>query len=261
MKNEIKIIFVDIDWTLLNHKYKPGRYDKSSIRALKRVQKKGIKVFVCTARPYHSVEQVGFFNYFKPDGIITGNGGLAIYGKDIIYGPTMDQKEFEDLCELAISLNVNLEFIRPFDAFLIAPPDEAVYKLFQTYPENIPEVKDYHNQKVIGCCLFAPKELDEVIRPKFPKDFYYYRYHDYGVDIASIPHIKGEAVKVVLDYFNIDKEHAMAIGDDDQDISMFDYVKFGVAMGNAKESVKQAATFISKDIDHHGVKFALKNFI
>ena len=41
-KDKIKIIFVDIDWTLLNHKYKPGKYDMSSIRALKRIQKKGI---------------------------------------------------------------------------------------------------------------------------------------------------------------------------------------------------------------------------
>ena len=261
MKNEIKIIFVDIDWTLLNHKYKPGRYDKSSIRALKRVQKKGIKVFICTARPYHSVEQVGFFNYFKPDGIITGNGGLIIYNNEIIYGPTMDQKEFEKLCELALSLNVNLEFIRAYDAYLIAPPNEAVYKLIETYPENIPEVMDFHNQKVISCALFAPKELDELIRPNFPKSFYYYRYHDYGVDIASYPHIKGEAVKIVLDYLKIDKEQAMAIGDDDQDISMFDYVKYGVAMGNAKENVKKSASFITKDIDHHGVRFVIKKII
>ena len=152
MKSEIKIIFVDIDWTLLNHKYKPGRYDKSSIRALKRAQKKGIKVFVCTARPYHSVEQVGFFNHFEPDGIITGNGGLALYGKDIIYGPTMDQKEFEYLCELAISLGINLEFIRTFDAYLIAPANKAVYKLFETYPENDPNRENtFDDSATLNC--------------------------------------------------------------------------------------------------------------
>ena len=261
MKSEIKIIFVDIDWTLLNHKYKPGKYDMSSIRALKRVQKKGIKVFICTARPYHSVNQIHFFDYFKPDGMILANGGLILNGDKIIYEPKMNQQEFEDLCKLAESLHVNLEFIRPFDAFLIAPEDDAVHKLFATYPENIPEVRDYHNQEVIGCTLFAPRELDEKIRPNFPKDFYYFRYHDYGVDIASIPHIKGDSVKIVLDYLNIDKEYAMAIGDDDQDISMFNEVKHGIAMGNAKENVKQAASFITKDIDHHGVRFALRKII
>ena len=261
MKNNIQIIFVDIDWTLLNHKWRPGKYDKSSIRALKRVQKKGVKVFLCTARPYHSVEQIGLFKLFQPDGMILANGGLILNGKEIIHKPTMNQKEFESLCDLAISLNVNLEFIRPFDAYLIAPPTKEVNYLFQTYPEAIPPVMDYHNQEVIGCTLFAPKELDEKIRPNFPKDFYYFRYHDYGVDIASIPHIKGDAIKIALEKLNISKENAMAIGDDEADISMFEQVKFGVAMGNAKDKVKERATIITKDIDHHGVRYILKKLI
>ena len=261
MKSDIKIIFVDIDWTIFDHSKKPSKFDKASIKALQKVQAKGIKVFLCTARPYHSLNQIHLLDLFTPDGMILANGGLIIDKEQIIYQSDMDKKEFEDLCELMLSYNVNVEGVRPYDCFIISKKDKAIEYLFETYPEDIPPVEDFHNQNVIGCTLFAYKDLDEEIRPKLPKDFYYFRYHDYGVDVASIPHIKGEAIDFVLKYLNIDKEKAMSIGDDLADISMFESTKYSVAMGNAKEEVKLAATYITDTVTHHGVKKILKKLI
>ena len=49
-----------------------------------------------------------------------------------------------------------------------------------------------------------------------PKDGgYYFRYHDYGVDIATIPHIKGIGVNNVLKLLKISKRKAMAIMSDE----------------------------------------------
>ena len=259
--NDIKIIFVDIDCTLLDHSVKPSRFDKSSIRYLAKLHKKGILIFFCTARPYHSVKRIKILDLIKPDGMILANGGMIIYKDEIIYAPYMDKKEFEKLCELANKYKVNVEGIRPYDCFLINNELDAVKNLFLTYPEDIPNIEDYHNQEVIGATLFAPKELDEVIRKEFPKDFYYYRYHECGVDIASIPHIKGEGVKYVLNHLNINKDYAVAIGDDLQDIPMLNEVKYGVAMGNAKEEVKKEATHIAPHVNKHGVKKILKKIL
>ena len=258
---DIKIIFVDIDWTIFDHSKRPSRFDKGSIRELKKVQKKGVKVFLCTARPYHSVDQIKLLKLFTPDGMIVANGGLIIYQNEIMYASYMDKKEFEYFCELALSYGANVEGIRPYDCFLIKEKDKAVDELFATYPEEVPPVEDYHNQEVIGCGLFAYKDLDEFIIPKLPKDFYYFRYHDYGVDVASIPHIKGEAIKIVLDKLNISRDNAMAIGDDIADISMFEQVKYGVAMGNAKKETIEASTHITDTVTHHGVKKILKELI
>lgn len=261
MNSPIKIIFADIDWTLFDHSFSPSRFDKVSLRYLKKVQKKGVLVFFCTARPYHSVKRIHILDLFKPDGMILANGGLIIYKDEIIYRPLMDQKHFEDLCDLANKHEVNVEGIRPYDCFIINNNTKHVVELFETYPEDIPPIEDYHNQEVIGATLFAPKKLDEIIRPLMPKDFYYFRYHDYGVDIASIPHVKGESVKFVLAYLKISKENAAAIGDDLQDISMFSEVKYGIAMGNGKEEVKKEASHIAESVTHHGVKKILKKLM
>lgn len=258
---EIKIIFVDIDWTILNHNYRPGKFDKRSIRYLSRMQKKGIKVFICTARPYHSVNQIGLLSLFKPDGLILANGGLIINDDKIIYESEMPVKEFESLCELALKHKVNIEGIRPYDCFLIAPKDKAIEYLFMAYPELIPPVEDYHNQNVIGATLFASKEYDDIFQSNLPANAHYFRYHDYGVDIASEPHIKGIAINFVLDKLGYTKNEAMAIGDDFGDISMFNEVKYSVAMGNAKEEVKKEAQYITKPVWRHGVKYIVKKLV
>ncbi len=120
---------------------------------------------------------------------------------------------------------------------------------------------DYHNQEVIGATLFAYKDLDDIIIPKIPKMLYYFRYHDYGVDTAATPHIKGDTIKIVLDKLNISKERAMAIGDDLADISMFEQVKYGVAMDNGRDEVKEAATHVTASISDHGVKKIIESHV
>ena len=258
VNKNIKIIFTDIDCTIYDHSIKPSRFDKVSISYLKKLQKKGIKIFFCTARPYHSVQRIHILDLIKPDGMILANGGLILYKNQIIYGPYMNVSEFEKLCELANEYTANVEGIRPYNCFLINNNVDSVKELFETYPEDIPPVEDYHNQRVIGATLFATKEIDGKIKEIFPKDFYYFRYHDHGVDVASIPHIKGEGIKFVLDYLKINKENAVAIGDDLQDITMYPEVKYGIAMGNGRDEVKESATHIAETVTNHGVKHILK---
>jgi len=52
----------------------------------------------------------------------------------------------------------------------------------------------------------------------------------------------------------------MAIGDGGNDISMVQYAGVGVAMGNAPAKLKEAADFITNDVDHNGIVNALKEY-
>lgn len=259
--SDIKIIFVDIDWTIFDHSSFPSVYDYESIEALKEAQARGVKVFINTARPYHSVEQIKLLDIFKPDGMVLCNGGLVINNDEVLYASYVDTKDFEKICDLAVKNGLNLEGIRLFDCFIIKEIDEAGKALFTTYPEDVPPVEDYHGQRVIGICLFAPEQYDEEFLKNLPKNFFYFRYHEFGVDIAPKPHDKGDAIKIVLDKLNISKDHAMAIGDDDVDISMFNNVHYGVAMGNGKQEVIDSATHVAKHIKDHGVKGILEDLV
>ena len=52
----------------------------------------------------------------------------------------------------------------------------------------------------------------------------------------------------------------MAFGDGGNDIDMLKHVGYGVAMGNAADDVKQAADYVTTEIDNDGIAHALKHF-
>ena len=83
---------------------------------------------------------------------------------------------------------------------------------------------------------------------------------DYENQMKRIKETGYEHYDVVLDYFNINKEEAMAFGDGGNDISMLKYVGTGVAMGNAKDNVKAIADYITDSVQEDGIVSALKHF-
>ena len=253
----MKAIFVDIDWTILSH-LNGHHYDMASIKALRKAQHKGIKVFIATSRPYHSVEQIGLFNIFTPDGIIVCNGGLIIFNNKIIRELNMNSASFEKMCEIVINHGLNLQAVEAYTRFLIADNLESAHAVYSTFPETDPPIEDYRNRKVISALLFAKEEFDPILKNELPNDLMLYRFHPEGVDVVGQPHEKGDAVKFVLDYLKINKQDSVAFGDDYADISMFENVGVGVAMANAKDEVKSHADLVTKEVWKKGVKKALK---
>lgn len=53
----------------------------------------------------------------------------------------------------------------------------------------------------------------------------------------------------------------MAIGDEENDLSMIKYAGIGVAMENAVTSVKDNAQMVTKDCDHDGVAAVIEKVL
>ena len=109
MDQNIKIIFVDIDWTILSHYKGKHVFDKASIRALKKAQKRGVKVCICTARAYHSVVYTGLLKIFKPDGLIISNGGLVMIDDKIIKEINFTEKNYQKMIDVANELGLTMQ--------------------------------------------------------------------------------------------------------------------------------------------------------
>ena len=65
----------------------------------------------------------------------------------------------------------------------------------------------------------------------------------------------------MADYLGIPLEKTVAIGDNFNDLSMFDISGMSIAMGNAEEEVKKKSTFITKNQNENGVVYALRKYI
>ena len=79
--------------------------------------------------------------------------------------------------------------------------------------------------------------------------------------IANIDCNKGTAIKKLLEILNIKKEEAIAIGDDNNDLSMFEQVGYKVAVANAINIVKEKADEITLSNDDDGVAVFLEKLI
>ena len=72
---------------------------------------------------------------------------------------------------------------------------------------------------------------------------------------------KGNALLSLADYLGIPRENTFAIGDSDNDISMIESAGYGIAMGNASEGVKAAASYITANYDSLGFAKAVYEYV
>jgi Cof subfamily protein (haloacid dehalogenase superfamily) len=72
---------------------------------------------------------------------------------------------------------------------------------------------------------------------------------------------KGKGVELVADYYHLKKEEIIAIGDNENDLSMIEYAGLGVAMGNASDIVKDRADYITDTNDNDGVAKVIDKFV
>ena len=64
---------------------------------------------------------------------------------------------------------------------------------------------------------------------------------------------KGLAIKGLVDYLGIDPERTIAVGDYNNDISMFQAAKVGIAVANACPDAIAAADFVTVSNEEHAI--------
>lgn len=82
-----------------------------------------------------------------------------------------------------------------------------------------------------------------------------------NIEVMSRDVSKGNAVKLLADIYGIHREQIIAIGDNENDVSMIEYAGLGVAMGNAADCLKEAADYITADYMEDGVAQVIEKFI
>ena len=259
--SDIKIIFTDIDWTILNHGHGKHVYDMKSINALKKAQKSGVKLFISTARPFESLKLTGFFDIFKPDGMVLSNGGVIFIGDEIIYHDFMEPDLVRRICEVAKKRDIVIQFVDEYDRWISAPINETAQHYFDVYFEKLPEIRGYNGEHVSGVLLFCEADQDEeIIKEINHPELYVFRLFPYAIDIRHHLIRKNDGVQRVLDYYGYKGDDAIAFGDDTPDIPMFLLCKTSVCLENGHPDAKKAATYVTCHIDKHGVAKALKHF-
>ncbi len=123
----------------------------------------------------------------------------------------------------------------------------------------LPEIREYEGAPVYQIICYGGKESEEELAPKIP-DCKITRWSPFGIDIISKIGGKVSGIQKMLELYGISREETIAFGDGENDIEMLEFAGIGVAMGNAEPEVKEAADYITTDIDKDGILNACKHF-
>ena len=81
------------------------------------------------------------------------------------------------------------------------------------------------------------------------------------IEYISIKAGKGVALNDISKLYGIDKSEVIAVGDANNDVCMYEYAGFGVAVANASDEIKAAADYITLSNNDDGVAEVIERFI
>lgn len=265
----IKAIFIDIDGTLRDSNQK---LSQKTIDTIKKVTDKGILVILCSGRPRKYTEQVSRECFASKYIITSGGGNIYDYEQNkILYINEMNKEALIKLYEIA----------NPEDVRFIMNVGEARVANKIKHPdqeEKLEEsIEDFVYKHDVVQCTIADSNFDKIKKliPEIEKvenveiknkhkslvDTKFIDHNTIYCDIANIESNKGNAVKKLLGILNISKEDTIAIGDDNNDLSMFEQVGYRVAVDNAIDIVKEKADEITLSNDEDGVAIFLDKLL
>lgn len=260
-KMTIKAIFLDIDGTLVS--FKTHKIPQSTLDALAAVRSRGIKVFIATGRP---VLYINNLTGLEHDGMVTTTGayctdryGNVIQNKSI---PKTDLMRVVDHIERNPDDNIPIIFVSTQQMFL-SHYDASLENIANLLNIRIPEVRNIRsalNMDVLQMIAFFPIEKQKYFMEELMPECSAMRWHPAFADIIAKGVSKSAGIDALLAHEGISLKETMAFGDGGNDIDMLKHVGCGIAMGNASDAVKQAADYVTQDIDDDGVFHALKHF-
>lgn len=263
------LLAADMDFTLLSPGKDIPEGNKEAIRALK---DSSVAFTIATGRSSFLVGK--FAEDLGIDvPIMTSNGGSLF---DAATRKQFDSMDFEDT-----KIRELLRFLMTRSADATLYSDEGIFftpsstrrAFVNSYNQGLEAAKQspmididmdfLENEKLPNFNKILLISADEELVKALSSD------KDLEV-ISSAPNLfdvmkkgatKGNALLSLADYLGIPHDNTFAIGDSDNDISMIESARYGIAMGNATEGVKAAASYITANYDSLGFAKAVYEYV
>ena len=252
----IKVVFFDVDGTLLSHSQ--GVVPESARRALERLRTAGVKVVVATGRFLKELEKLPVHE-LEFDGYLTLNGVLCLdEGKEIFYENAIEGLNRESVVAMFEQKDFPVLLIEEERMYMNHVTDK-VREAQKEISSDIPRIGEWTGGTIYQAVVYATEEEEQALKERLP-GCKITRWNKNGVDVVAKTGGKVAGIRKYLERYGIKPEETMVFGDGENDMEMLKFAHIGVAMGNASEAVKKCADYVTAHIDEDGVEKALKYF-
>ena len=268
----IKLIAIDMDGTLLNGK---KHIDKVQKEAIHEAIEAGIKIVLCTGRPLYGIlpfyEELGL-SELDSEGYVILNNGCSIHKTkdwELIDQVNFTSDDIDYLYKFSEGYDINFTLVNDYYYFNIGrkPTDELITDAGFVFSDitniSLKEAKNGKHKIIKIMFLGNPnimanfqKENESILKDKYSSVLS----QPYIYEILPKGNNKGTGLKKLAKKLGIKQEEIMAIGDGNNDIEMFEYAHYSVAMENGTKPARKAAKYQTDSNENNGVAKAIRKY-
>lgn len=282
----MKLIAIDLDETLLST---DCTISQGNIDSIREAQEQGNIIAISSGRSFHDIKQI-LQNADLGCPIIAGNGAISLQHGTIIHKLTLPISVVIDMMAQLEENDSYYEIYTKNGIFIKQNGKDTLVKEIMDWQNPISGItKDWaYNEIDIQYSQYGLLSVPDFNHIDFT-DLEVYKIFvlpfdncklnrlrelfkqrgDISVTISGIEKIdmghlessKGSALKKVAQYFGVPLEDTVAIGDNLNDLSMFQTAGMSIAMGNAVDELRKRATYITKDHNDNGIAYAFREYI
>ncbi|WP_353092772.1 Cof-type HAD-IIB family hydrolase [Tissierella praeacuta] len=265
-----KLVATDMDGTLLNSSNQVSERTK---KAIENAKAKGVHVVLSTGRVLKSA-----LSYSRTldlrNPIVACNGAIIVDETgNIIYRRPIDNSLVKEIVNIARNNNIYYHFYDENRFYSHTKVDEILkfysegdesnridIKIFDNI-EEITKIKDLNIYKF----LFVDDDKNKLqnLRTELNKlnNIETSSSWSNNIEAMGLNVSKGMALSELCNNLKINPEEVIAIGDNENDLSMINFAGLGVAMENGAESIKKQADYVTASNDEDGVAKVIEKFV
>ena len=269
-KPTIYLVAVDMDGTLLHNDKSISDY---TINVLRKIVEKGILLVPASGRPLNGMKAAVLNNVKGIKYAICSNGAML-----------MDVQKEKSISETGIPIEKALEALTYLEQFPVAVyvhTDRGTFRaegwektgLSEKYPYirfsegNVKNLGEFLktsgvNVMKMGAFVLTDELAQKLLEKGSPiPGIAFLRTGDGIIELNSTNASKGNALYILCEKLGIQLENVLAIGDNENDISMLQAAGISAAMRNAEDDVKQAAKFVAGNNEEDGAAHFLEEWV
>ena len=273
MKQDIKVIAMDLDGTALNHQ---KQLTERTRAAIQNAAKSGIQIVVATGRTFSSLAPE-VLAMPEITCAITSNGAVVNRIPDgaVLLHNYPNPETVSEIAGMIQGEKIDTEVCTGGQAYIGQSYYDRVLEgktnrdvqYVKTTRHPVPDIYQFlleHRVAIENINLnFKTLEEKQQWQQRFQKlpgvtptsSFLF------NVELGGATTSKAHALQALLDEWKMTSQQVMAFGDSENDLGMIQLAGIGVAMANGMEEVKQAADLLAESNEEDGVAKIIEQLI